>query len=611
MRLALHFNDRRPESIGPFLERALQPLATIVRAQSNIASGLIDGCLFLREDANSGTLPAQTPLLIWDLAAAQEDQEPAPKADFYWVSSRRRFRQLQERGHRVTLLRPGCDPTVHRPRLERATAEVLWIGDISPEAQAIWSKLQHHNCCHVESRAIADYGKTRSVILTGEADRPLFEALGCQRLAFAPTSAIEDDLGLRDGQHLVTYECYDELREKVNYYLAHPRVADKIASAGHDLVLARHTYRHRAASILAVLKARQPRSPTTEVPSSAGFGSLATLLVEALPRSAHRILQVGAFDASVIAQLRRRQPLVVEQLAENDLSSGAALFPPASFDAIIFEELLEAVASPLDALNVFRSWLRPGGLIVGRVTKFRHADRVRALLAGDWDSFEDRRGPRHPFTRRELEKLLYRARLEKSEVRLIPGHGHADWIAEGKPAGLGLGSLQVTGIDQAEVEEFYGAGFVFAARSESAPPIIRVGTLPEIAAQHSGYADWGLTSIIVPVVGPQEHALDDCLTALSTRTDELHELIVIRGPDWTSAVLQGLRTCQGRQVAFVASDVIVTTGWLRRLLELLDSEPNIGAVGPCLTRSSGPQQSGRNVCQFGGTRRLRLEVGPI
>ena len=38
------------------------------------------------------------------------------------------------------------------------------------------------------------------------------------------------------------------------------------------------------------------------------------------------------------------------------------------------------------------------------------------------------------------------------------------------------------------------------------------------------------------------------------------------------------------------NDVVVTTGWLFRLLRALHSDPAIGLVGPCSNFVSGPQQ---------------------
>lgn len=48
-----------------------------------------------------------------------------------------------------------------------------------------------------------------------------------------------------DGKHLVTYKTLDEMVEKVKYYLEHEDEREKIAKAGYDEFISKHTYKHR------------------------------------------------------------------------------------------------------------------------------------------------------------------------------------------------------------------------------------------------------------------------------------------------------------------------------------------------------------------------------
>lgn len=52
------------------------------------------------------------------------------------------------------------------------------------------------------------------------------------------------------GEHLETYESEEDLIEKCGYYLDHPNRAREIAQNGLELVLSRHTYRHRIEELL-------------------------------------------------------------------------------------------------------------------------------------------------------------------------------------------------------------------------------------------------------------------------------------------------------------------------------------------------------------------------
>ncbi len=57
-----------------------------------------------------------------------------------------------------------------------------------------------------------------------------------------------------DGEHLVTYNSPADLREKVQYYLAHPEARQAIANAAREHVLAHHTYDHRMEAAMALMK---------------------------------------------------------------------------------------------------------------------------------------------------------------------------------------------------------------------------------------------------------------------------------------------------------------------------------------------------------------------
>jgi len=51
-------------------------------------------------------------------------------------------------------------------------------------------------------------------------------------------------------QHLVTYQSWNELAEKIEYYLIHDTEREQIAAAGRELAVSQHTYRHRMEVVL-------------------------------------------------------------------------------------------------------------------------------------------------------------------------------------------------------------------------------------------------------------------------------------------------------------------------------------------------------------------------
>jgi hypothetical protein len=81
-----------------------------------------------------------------------------------------------------------------------------------------------------------------------------FEAMGQGALLLTQRTGYGIPELFQDGVHLVVYENCDDLLEKVAHYLSHDDERERIATAGRHEVLARHTYRHRAADFLQIIR---------------------------------------------------------------------------------------------------------------------------------------------------------------------------------------------------------------------------------------------------------------------------------------------------------------------------------------------------------------------
>lgn len=90
-----------------------------------------------------------------------------------------------------------------------------------------------------------------NVSIKDDLNMRVFEALGTR--SFLLTNEIPT-LGelFQDGVHLATYKDLPEMIEKARYYLAHDEERERIAQAGYDEVIAKHTFRHRAEKVLDV-----------------------------------------------------------------------------------------------------------------------------------------------------------------------------------------------------------------------------------------------------------------------------------------------------------------------------------------------------------------------
>jgi GT2 family glycosyltransferase/tetratricopeptide (TPR) repeat protein len=197
------------------------------------------------------------------------------------------------------------------------------------------------------------------------------------------------------------------------------------------------------------------------------------------------------------------------------------------------------------------------------------------------------------YTRREIEKLLYRTGF-RVELRPFRGSGFSEWEARGRPAEVHVGPLHIAGLSHAEAEEYYATGFL-------------------ITATKAPIADYGVTSIVI-ITHNQIDCTRQCADSIRERTDEPYQLIFVdnassdgtveylqslrgvtvicndKNAGFPAAANQGIQAATGQQILLLNNDTLVTTGWLRRMLRALYSHPRIGLVGPCTNYVSGTQQ---------------------
>ena len=215
------------------------------------------------------------------------------------------------------------------------------------------------------------------------------------------------------------------------------------------------------------------------------------------------------------------------------------------------------------------------------------------------------------FTRREIEKLFFRAGFAVEEMRSVSRR--ATTTRRAGAARSRSGRLRVVGLSDAEADEFYAYQYLVRARPARVP-------------------ECGLTSIVIVTHNQLEYTRQ-CLDSMRRLTDEPYELIVVdngstdgtveylralagvrlivnetnRG--FPAAANQGIAAATRRQVLLLNNDVVVTTGWLGRLLRALHSDPAIGLVGPCSNCVSGPQQVEVGYDEPGRPGRVRLGWG--
>ncbi|MEX1028258.1 MAG: glycosyltransferase [Candidatus Paceibacterota bacterium] len=334
-----------------------------------------------------------------------------------------------------------------------------------------------------------------------------------------------------------------------------------------------------------------------------------------VPDSAVRILDVGCGGGKLGAHLKARQHCTVTGVEHSAIAAECArthldrvieasvddlpdkTFQRAAFDCIIFADVLEHLRSPAEILAKCRNWLDDEGTLVVSVPNSRHHSVVRGLAEGNW-TYEhagllDEDHVRC-FTRRELEKLLFRSGYTLDELSCAWGSGYRQWKDSGMPAQLELGNITVRNPTADDAQEFFV--YQYLARA--------------IRRKRSTFA---LTSIFICTCNQLAYTRQ-CVESIVSKTDVPYELIFVDNgssdgtPNYLRSIEgarvlenesnrgfaiaanQGIRIADGEQILLLNNDTLVTTGWLESLLEALYDRPTTGMVGPVSNSVSGPQK---------------------
>ena len=214
----------------------------------------------------------------------------APLYDFVFCSGTEAMTLLKDRGVSRTHWIPyACDPQYHRPveltEQERAalSREVAFVGSYYPNREetlkaaagfhlGIWgpnwkyARDPHLKRLAVDKRVnwdewtkIYSAAQTVAVVhfndgktLCHQASPKLYEAMACKRLVLVDRQKDAETL-FEHKTHVVFFDDPRDLARQTAYYLAHPQEREAIAERGYREVIARHTYRQRAESILRII----------------------------------------------------------------------------------------------------------------------------------------------------------------------------------------------------------------------------------------------------------------------------------------------------------------------------------------------------------------------
>jgi GT2 family glycosyltransferase/2-polyprenyl-3-methyl-5-hydroxy-6-metoxy-1,4-benzoquinol methylase len=511
----------------------------------------------------------------------------------------------------VGWLPAACDPDVHRAFDVAPAFDVVFVGQTNPrwhpDRVRLLARLRAAGLeVHVSSRVLEEMAlalcRGRLVFnrsLAGDLNMRVFEALATGSCLLTDRLAPEAGLGelFQDRVHLVAYG-EDDLEALARHYLEHPEERRAIGRAGRRAVLARHTYAHRAAALLAAALGEPAGRAGASAPAALGAYHLNDRpeLAALVPAEARRILDVGCaggrlgrrlkagterevvgieVDPAAAAEARRH----LDEVWPLDLDAVERL-PAGGFDCVICADVLEHLRDPERALRLLRRALAPGGRLLASIPNVRHASVLLPLLVDGRFTYRDEgildRTHLRFFTLQEILALLGRAGFAVGAVAAIRSGAPAALEPAAELVGR-LGGDAGRFREEATVIQY----LVTAVPAEAAPAV----------------------SIVIPVHGRAELTAR-CLAALAATVDPAEtEVIVVdnASPDGTAEVLaraplpvrvlrnrdnlgfarasnQGAAAARGELLVFLNNDTEPEPGWLAALRQA-EAEPGVGIVG--------------------------------
>jgi len=349
-------------------------------------------------------------------------------------------------------------------------------------------------------------------------------------------------------------------------------------------------------------------------------------VLNAIPREAARILDVGCGAGWLGEQLKRRQGATVwgievvrkaseraaqqlDRVWNTPVETALPEIPEETFDCIVTADVLEHLIDPWTVLAHLRRRLVPGGTLVASIPNVGHWDVIRDLLEGTWqyasEGLLDRTHLRF-FTRRSVRELFWTAGLAIRELSMIQRGGGGvptAVVAALRDVGLRVARLP----EEAQVFQY----LVVAERWEPPRTLARVGIVVVLNRDLSNDTfkclesikrlDYATVDTVVVHYGPADGARD----AILVRFPEVAFLEAGESLGDAIGANLGIRhALEGgaEYVLVLNGEVIVDRTLLTRLMKTAALTPEAGLWGPRICYDSRPESvwaTGFNWCPQG------------
>ena len=416
--------------------------------------------------------------------------EIAKNFDFVFLAQKAYVQPLIQAGLKNVVWLPlACDPGIHGKVDVAKKCDVGFVGSISAKPDRrknLLDKIQKRfdlDCQRKFMDEMAEHFSSSRIVFNNAINNDLnmrvFEALCSGSLLVtdsAPGSGLEELF--TDKEHLVIYDD-EKLEEKLSQYIENASERERIASAGRKEVLARHTYEHRTNAMIQVLDQKISNIEEKELASMnekspSYYENVRNDLIPLVPKGAKCILEVGCAAGMTGRELKKRSGVFVagielnakaaedaktflDDVVQGDIEKIDLPYSDASFDCILFADVLEHLVDPLSALLKVRRLLKKDGTVVASIPNVQFHGVIHKLIEGNWtyekEGILDETHLRF-FTYREIEKLFSQAgySIQTVEEVLDPQYENFSSI---NSTTLNFGRTQIKDLTPEEIKRFF------------------------------------------------------------------------------------------------------------------------------------------------------------
>jgi len=333
---------------------------------------------------------------------------------------------------------------------------------------------------------------------------------------------------------------------------------------------------------------------------------------ECIPATAEVILDIGCASGRLGGALKKERDCVVvgieyepeianeakyllDDVLVGDVEEKIDNLPSDYFDCIVLADVLEHLRDPETILKNLHRTLKKNGTIVASIPNVLHWSVILPLLEGNWN-YEDAG---------ILDRTHLRFFTKRSILSMFSTCGYAVKDLKATKFGSSDGSLQII------TKALFEAGIDTKALSEASNHYQYI-----VDAEKVMQIIENVTSIIILTYNQLEYT-KKCLESIAANTPEPHEIIIVDNGstdgtvEWLRNLAaensdyrvienkenlgfalgnnKGIAEAKGDYVVLMNNDVVVTPGWLKRLVKVAKRKPQVGIVGPMSNYVSGPQ----------------------